>query len=511
MKNLTAYGLAALLFILSSCQKDYVSDPTSINADVVSSNNTYDGMVETALPVHTPRAVAINSNVSGYYETLPALYSKTTKRYPLIVFIHGIGELGTGLSRLNCCGLPYHIKGGTFPAKFLVNGVYYSYIVISPQFRVRPSASQIQSVVDYAKSKYRVDATRVFVTGLSMGGGSTWDWSVVYGQNAAAIGPVCAGTKPTTTLAANVASKNLAIWSLNSSSDQVVPIQWGKDWISWIDARNTAMAPQTKLTIWSGLSHNGTWGKAFNPVTKVDGYNLYEWLLLHKRTSTGSTTPVPTSPTPTEPTTPTSPTSGNIAPKANAGADQSIPVSWNYFPFLNATPSTDQDGWIVSYKWTKISGPSSYSFSSPNTAQTKANGLVAGTYVFRVTVTDNKGATAYDDVTVTMTGTGGTTTTPTPTITGAPLAKAGADQVIPMSWKYYPQINATTSTDPDGWVKSFHWTKVSGPSSYYIVSPNSGITKVTGLVAGTYVFRITVTDNDGKTATDDVTITMTNN
>jgi hypothetical protein len=511
MKNLTAYGLAALLFILSSCQKDYVSDPTSINADVVSSNNTYDGMVETALPVHTPRAVAINSNVSGYYETLPALYSKTTKRYPLIVFIHGIGELGTGLSRLNCCGLPYHIKGGTFPAKFLVNGVYYSYIVISPQFRVRPSASQIQSVVDYAKSKYRVDATRVFVTGLSMGGGSTWDWSVVYGQNAAAIGPVCAGTKPTTTLAANVASKNLAIWSLNSSSDQVVPIQWGKDWISWIDARNTAMAPQTKLTIWSGLSHNGTWGKAFNPVTKVDGYNLYEWLLLHKRTSTGSVTPVPTSPTPTEPTTPTSPTSGNLAPKANAGADQSIPVSWNYFPFLNATPSTDQDGWIVSYKWTKISGPSSYSLSSPNTAQTKANGLVAGTYVFRVTVTDNKGATAYDDVTVTMTGTGGTTTTPTPTITGAPLAKAGADQVIPMSWKYYPQINATTSTDPDGWVKSFHWTKVSGPSSYYIVSPNSGITKVTGLVAGTYVFRITVTDNDGKTATDDVTITMTNN
>jgi hypothetical protein len=511
MKNLTAYGLAALLFILSSCQKDYVSDPTSINADVVSSNNTYDGMVETALPVHTPRAVAINSNVSGYYETLPALYSKTTKRYPLIVFIHGIGELGTGLSRLNCCGLHYHIKGGTFPAKFLVNGVYYSYIVISPQFRVRPSASQIQSVVDYAKSKYRVDATRVFVTGLSMGGGSTWDWSVVYGQNAAAIGPVCAGTKPTTTLAANVASKNLAIWSLNSSSDQVVPIQWGKDWISWIDARNTAMAPQTKLTIWSGLSHNGTWGKAFNPVTKVDGYNLYEWLLLHKRTSTGSVTPVPTSPTPTEPTTPTSPTSGNLAPKANAGADQSIPVSWNYFPFLNATPSTDQDGWIVSYKWTKISGPSSYSLSSPNTAQTKANGLVAGTYVFRVTVTDNKGATAYDDVTVTMTGTGGTTTTPTPTITGAPLAKAGADQVIPMSWKYYPQINATTSTDPDGWVKSFHWTKVSGPSSYYIVSPNSGITKVTGLVAGTYVFRITVTDNDGKTATDDVTITMTNN
>src|SRR4029079_8567598 len=120
MKNLTAYGLAVVLFVLSSCQKDYVSDPTSVNADVVSSNNTYDAQLETAYPVHTPRAVAINSNVSGYYETLPALYSKTTKRYPLIVFIHGIGELGTGLSRLNCCGLPHHIYYKTFPAKFLV-------------------------------------------------------------------------------------------------------------------------------------------------------------------------------------------------------------------------------------------------------------------------------------------------------------------------------------------------------------------------------------------------------
>ena len=515
MKNLTAYGLAALLFVFSSCQKDYVSESSSVNGDVTSSNTAADDVLETALPVHTPRQIAINSNVSGFYETLPARYSLTTKKYPLIVFIHGIGELGTGLSRLNCCGLPYHIKGGTFPAKFLVNGVYYSYIVISPQFRVRPSAAQVQSVVDFAKSKYRVDPTRVFVTGLSMGGGSTWDWAVVYGQNAAAIGPICAGTKPTTTLAANVASKNLAIWSMNSSADAVVPIQWGKDWINWIDARNTAMAPQTKLTIWDGLSHNGTWGKAFNPVTKVDGYNLYEWLLLHIRSgATSISSPTPTSPTPTT-TTPTPTTSGNLAPVANAGADQSIPISWNYFPFLNATPSTDGDGWIVSWKWTKISGPSQYSFSSPNSAQTKANGLVAGTYVFRITVTDNKGGTDYDDVQVIMTGTGGTgggTTTPTPPTTSltAPKAYAGADQSIPVSWRYFPYLNATTSTDANGWIKSFKWTKVSGPAPYLIATPNEGKTKVTGLIAGTYVFRVTVTDNDGETSTDDVTVRMTN-
>ena len=388
LKPLSAAMLLASLLLFISCKKDFLSQSSdTLNGPPVSGNTTADDVLETALPVHTPILYNINSNVAGYYETLPARYRLTTKKYPMILFIHGIGELGTGLSRLNCCGLPYHIKGGTFPPKFLVNGVYYSYIVISPQFKVRPSAAQVQSVIDYAKNKYRIDETRIYVAGLSMGGGSTWDWSVLYGEKAAAIVPVCAGTKPTTLLAAGVASKNLPIWSLNSSSDAVVPVQWAKDWINWIDARNITMAPQTKLTIWDAISHNGTWGKAFNPVTKVDGYNIYEWMLLYRR----GTPP------------PSSSTSINAPPVANAGADRSIPVSWNYFPTLNATLSTDQDGWIAGFKWSKVSGPSSYSLLSPYSGQTKAVDLVAGTYVFRVTVTDNKGATDTDDVTIVMT------------------------------------------------------------------------------------------------------------
>jgi hypothetical protein len=379
MKNLAI--LLAIVFV--ACQKQDVLLKESISGEMIASNNTYDGMSENSLPVHTPKSISINSNVSGYYETLPALYSKTTKSYPLIIFIHGIGELGTGLSRLNCCGLPRHIKEGTFPSRFYVNGAYYSYIVISPQFLERPAAWHVQSVIDYAKSHYRIDASRIYVTGLSMGGGSTWDWAAVYGQKAAAIAPVCAGRQPTTTLANNVASKNLPIWSLNSADDAVVPIQWGRDWINWIDARNTTYASKTKLTVWYGLDHNSTWWKAFDPTTYVDGYNLYKWFLLFRRSAvTSSTTGVPV---------------------ANAGKDQSIPVSWDHMPTVNATLSTDQDGWIKTFRWTKISGPSSYWFYNSAAAETKINGLVAGTYVFRVTVTDNSGKTDYDDVSIFMT------------------------------------------------------------------------------------------------------------
>src|SRR5690606_25711217 len=98
-----------------------------------------------------------NENVAGYWETLPVNYLNSGKKYPLIIFIHGIGELGNSINRINCCGLPKHLNNKTFPPKFLVNGTYYSYIVVSPQFKVRPTAAQVQSVIDYAKKKYRVD------------------------------------------------------------------------------------------------------------------------------------------------------------------------------------------------------------------------------------------------------------------------------------------------------------------------------------------------------------------
>ncbi len=168
----------------------------------------------------------------------------------------------------------------------------------------------------------------------------------------AAIVPVCAGARPTTTLASKVASKNLAIWSINSSNDKVVPIQWGKDWITWIDQYNPANASKTKITVWTTESHNDTWWRAFDPKTKVDGYSLYEWMLLYKRTSTGTVTPTPV-PTPTP-----TPTTGNKAPVANGGPDRIHDLSANTTrAFLNGSLSKDPDGWLIKYTWTKVSGP----------------------------------------------------------------------------------------------------------------------------------------------------------
>lgn len=483
-------AFAATTFLLISCKKDLEKNDADALSQTTSSDATADGLSETSPPIYKSVVTNVNSNCAGFWQAVPALYSQTTKKYPLIVFIHGIGELGTTISRINCCGLPKHLYNKTFPPEFVINGARHSFIVMAPQFKSRPTAAQVQSVIDFAKRRFRIDDTRIYVTGLSMGGGSTWDWSAVYGQNAAAIVPVCGGTKPTTTMAQQIASKNLPIWGLYSTADKLVPAQWGRDFFSWIDKYNTTFAPKTKLTVWTDADHNTTWARAFNPTTKIDGYNIYQWMLLYKRGTSGSVSAPP-------------PTPGNKAPVARAGNDQSIPASWNFFPVLNGNTSSDADGWITKYVWTKVSGPAC-TITPIQTGRSRVTGWSPGTYVFRITVTDNKGATSYDDVKITITG--GTTSG-----NKAPIAKTMNDISVPRSWNWFPVLNGNFSYDTDGWITKYAWTKVSGPACS-ITPIKTGRSRVTGWSStGTYVFRVTVTDNKGATSYDDVRVTITNN
>jgi hypothetical protein len=62
--------------------------------------------------------------------------------------------------------------------------------------------------------------------------------------------------------------------------------------------------------------------------------------------------------------------------------------------------ATDPDGTISAYAWSQISGPSTATLTGANTAILTAGNLVAGSYVFRLTVTDNGDATAFDEATV---------------------------------------------------------------------------------------------------------------
>jgi hypothetical protein len=89
----------------------------------------------------------------------------------------------------------------------------------------------------------------------------------------------------------------------------------------------------------------------------------------------------------------------NHAPVANAGSDQVMIWPWNS-AIIDGTNSTDPDSNIVSYKWVKIAGPSSFNIVNANIAQTPVTSLVEGTYTFELTVTDAQGLWSKDTMQV---------------------------------------------------------------------------------------------------------------
>jgi len=185
----------------------------------------------------------------------------------------------------------------------------------------------------------------------------------------------------------------------------------------------------------------------------------------------------------------------NVLPTANAGADQTITLPTSTATFAGS--GNDADGSIVSYLWTKISGPAGGTITTPTSATSGVTALQEGTYSFRLTVTDNSGATATDLMQIIV----------NPAIPPAnipPVSIAGSDQVIQLP------TNAATltgsGTDADGTIISYWWDKLSGPTGGGIVTPALASTGLIALTAGTYVYQLTVTDNGGATATDNVQI-----
>lgn len=90
-----------------------------------------------------------------------------------------------------------------------------------------------------------------------------------------------------------------------------------------------------------------------------------------------------------------------------------------------------------------------------------------------------------------------------------PIANAGKDFSIGLSWNYTPWLYGTTSTDADGWISKFKWILMRGPNTPVINNPTGGKTSLGNLSIGTYTFRVVVTDNKGATGVDEVNLTVT--
>lgn len=270
-------GTFMLLCVLTACKKE-----DTITAPGASTKPDLD-ITETLPPVQVPVTYNLTANCAGFYRALPARYDSTKKNYPLLIFLHGSGEMGNGttdLPKVLRNAVPHLIDKKKFPPSFTSGGKTFSFIVLSPQVKDRTTPEDVQALIQYAIAKLRVDTTRIYVTGLSMGGGATWKFAATYGENIAAIVPVCGSATATEKNTGEIISKKIAVWAFHNEDDPTVPAQKTKDYITLINSINPS--PKAKMTLWPTGGHDA-WTKATDPSYKENKMNIYEWMLqFHK-------------------------------------------------------------------------------------------------------------------------------------------------------------------------------------------------------------------------------------
>ena len=193
----------------------------------------------------------------------------------------------------------------------------------------------------------------------------------------------------------------------------------------------------------------------------------------------------------------------NAAPTANAGQDQKVDEGDEV---TLAGSGSDSDGTIASYAWALTTANDDVTLSGADTATASftAPDVDADTaLVFRLTVTDDDGATATDEVTITVTdnSTGGGEN-------AAPTANAGQDQKVDEGDEV---TLAGSGSDSDGTIASYDWALTTANDDVTLSGADTATASFTAPEVDedtALVFRLTVTDNDGATATDDVTITI---
>ena len=318
-------------------------------------------------------------SVIAYYEYLPSDYQNNSKKYPVVIFLHGIGERGPNTQDVNILADNIYKVAKLGPPNFVKNGTQFPFILIAPQLKntygTWPSWYVLE-VINHVKKYLRIDERKIYLTGLSLGGGGAWVAAQDYPELFAALVPVCGGYN-SPTKAGNIGGENLPVWASHGDKDVIVPFSKTTRMVTAINACLPAPTPLAKVTIYKGVGHNA-WDYAYRTDNSLHTTNVYQWMM--KKTNSRN--------------------AGNIIPIAKANVDQ--------VKYLSSATTTnifgsgyDADGTISSYSWTKLSGPDA-ALSNTSSAVLKVTGLHEGKYVFRLRVTDNSGNSDSDYVQVTV-------------------------------------------------------------------------------------------------------------
>ena len=194
-----------------------------------------------------------------YLLHLPSEYgADVSRKWPLILFLHGAGERGDDLDILRVYG----------PAMEAEKDPAFPFICVSPQCPDDEMwfsfVEELKTLFDYIVSSLPVDLDKAYLTGFSMGGFGVWTMAMMYPELFAALAPICGGgvTDGIDKL------KDIPVWAFHGSEDEAVPLPVGQ---SIVDAFREA-GGDIEFTVYPGVGHD-SWTQTYeNP-------ELYEWML----------------------------------------------------------------------------------------------------------------------------------------------------------------------------------------------------------------------------------------
>lgn len=265
---------------------------------------------------------------------LPANYSKT-KTYPLVIFSHGMGQAGKNVKKLYQQGLPKVLKKGYRPPfDFIMVAVQHNSFSIAPEW--------LAGILADSKKRWKIDASRIYLTGLSAGGwsayGSQLNFNPAFAKNFAAIVINSGATQ-------NTNKKNFdwwkethtPLWAIVGAADKGF---LGKN-VYMVQEINKRVPNLATLTVRPGVGHGG-WSDVYSGKVKLNGKNMWEWLYQYKRTPGADKPPVEEAPPGDDSTGNPDPTTSvkyikvNISRGQNPGTD----ASWNNWN-INARAASD--------------------------------------------------------------------------------------------------------------------------------------------------------------------------
>lgn len=231
------------------------------------------------------------------YRLLEPEQLNTEKKYPLFIFLHGMGKRGTdneiqlergaqlflkneNRKKYPCYALyPQAPKTSAFVEIIDSNGKKFNggfskigsfedakkmKVVLSPY------GQMVYELIQQLISTGKIDTNRIYISGSSMGGFSTYTFISLYPDLFAAAAPICGGTPPDMI---NSWAGKVPIWIFHGDADSIVPVQASR---LVVEKLNALGIKNFKYSEYPGIEHN-SWVNAFSEPDYI------KWFFQHKK------------------------------------------------------------------------------------------------------------------------------------------------------------------------------------------------------------------------------------